>query len=286
MNRNEGNPMLRIEPLDHEAAAVRERLFAFLAPHESYGLFILGNLNTRFPGTHLYAAVEGERWLGVAGYYDGPRSLIPFTLDVAVATALAEQVLAVHPTPEWLLGAAFAAEPALAVLVQRGFTVLNHPRHVFMEAPLGQTLALPRSPHEEHVRLMRPGDGESVARLLRVLRDPTNQASVTLEESARAEANPLRVVLEVDGRIVATAGTNGIGIRAFQILGVVTDPAYRRRGFARAVCTALIRRLHEQGARHSVLFTDVTNLAAQRCYAEIGFAYTGNFTVAKLARQS
>jgi len=272
-----------IDTLNHEDPAVRERVFGFLAPYEPFGLFILGNLNTRFPGTHLYAAAEAGRWLGLAGYYDGPRSLIPFSLHPETATALARHVLVAHPAPEWLLGGAVAARPALDVLLEQGFTLRNNPRHVFMEAPLPDSLEPAREPHLERVRFIRPGDGEPVARLLRLLRDPNNPAPLTAQEIAGAEANALRVVLEVDGRIVATAATNGLGIRAFQILGVVTDPAYRQRGYARAVCTALMRHMHGLGARHCVLFTDVTNVAAQRCYAGIGFQITGDFVVAHLA---
>jgi hypothetical protein len=59
---------LRIEKLDHEGPAARERVFGFPAPHETHNLFIPGNLNTRFPGAHLYVAERANRWVGVAGY--------------------------------------------------------------------------------------------------------------------------------------------------------------------------------------------------------------------------
>lgn len=272
-----------IERLDHEEAAVREQVFGYLAPQEAHGLFILGNLNTRFPGTHLYAASADGRWRGLAGYYEGPRSVIPVAGCPEAARALARHVLAAHPTPQWLLGGTVSAGPALEVFLEQGFSVRNNPHHVFMETALPESLAPDCGPHAERVRFIRPGDGEPVARLLRLLRDPGNTAPLTAEEVAGAEANALRVVLEADGQIVATAATNGIGLRAFQILGVVTDPAFRQRGYARAVCLALMRHMHGQGARHCVLFTDAANVAAQRCYAGIGFRITGDFIVARLA---
>lgn len=275
--------MLQMEALDPEDAAVRARVFAFLAPHESTGLYILGNLNSGVPGTHLYAAVDGGRWLGLAGYYDGPRSLVPCALVPEVGAELAWHILGHHPAPAWLLGAALGAAPALALLLERGFGLLNQPQHVLMEVPLGETLPWPPGPHDGLVRRMRPGDGEEVARLLRLLRDPTNQGPVSAAEIARAEADALRLVLEAEGRIVATAATNGIGIRAFQILGVATAVACRNRGYARALCLALIRHLHAQGARHCVLFADRANTAARRCYEGIGFRMTGDFIAAKLA---
>jgi hypothetical protein len=84
---------MHIQTLNHDDPAIRERIFAYLAPHEAFGLFILGNLNTHFPGTHLYAAVEDERWLGLAGYYASLRSAIPFALDSQAAATLVEVVL-------------------------------------------------------------------------------------------------------------------------------------------------------------------------------------------------
>jgi uncharacterized protein len=94
--------------------------------------------------------------------------------------------------------------------------------------------------------------------------------------------NKNRLVMEVDGQVVSTASTNGLGLKSFQILGVVTRADVRRRGYARAACAALMRRMQAQGAEHCVLFTNETNTAARRCYESLGFRVTGDFCVARL----
>ena len=98
--------------------------------------------------------------------------------------------------------------------------------------------------------------------------------------------NPLRHVLEDCGKIVSTASTNGLGLAAFQILGVATLPEARRQGYASAVCAALMRTMHSQGAKSCVVFTGLGNLAAQRCYEQLGFRITGEYYVAEFAPAS
>ncbi len=67
-----------IEKVDHEDEAMRERLLDFLAPHEVRCLFITGNLKNDFPGSHIYVAARGDEWVGAAGYYETPRSVVPY----------------------------------------------------------------------------------------------------------------------------------------------------------------------------------------------------------------
>ena len=271
---------LRIEKLDHQAAAVRERLLDFLAPHEAASLFITGNLRRDFPGSHLYAAARGAEWAGVAGYYAGPRSVAAFALDAEATRALARHVAEQHPAIDYFNAVASVAEPGCEALRPLGYEVANDPRQVLMQldaAPAPQ-------PHEEKARPIAPADHQAVARLLRYLENRSQEPPVTAEELVKVGTNPTRHVLVADGRIASTASTNGIGISAFQILGVATEPEHRRRGYARAVCASLIRAMRGQGARQTVLFTGRGNAAAQRCYQGLGFRPTGEFWVAKLSR--
>lgn len=275
--------MLTIRKLDHQRESVRRAVFEWLMPHEVHALFILGNLAARFAGSHLYVAQRDDQWVGVAGYYQSPRSLIPFSTDPQVSRALTAHVAAIHQPINWLNGPAYAARSAVDELLDRGFALINDPRQVFMERAMPDASSLPpRQAQEDMVRPMREADVPQVARLARALRGNEDASPPTQEELARARLNTLRMLADVDGRVVSMASTNGKAIKAFQILAVATHPAYRRRGYARAVCAALMRRMEHDGARHCVLFTNVHNQAAQRCYERLGFRVTGDFIVAQL----
>jgi ribosomal protein S18 acetylase RimI-like enzyme len=280
-------PTYQIDKLDHEQPEVQQRIFDYLAPHEPHALFLLGNLAAKFPGSHLYAARDAVgRWAGIVGYYEGPRSLVPFATDSSAAAALARHAVGRHPDIVWLNGPGFAARPALAEVQALGYALLNDPAQVFMERPLPDDPAeLPRGPHEDHVRPMCEADAAAVARLLRELQGGDDGSPLTADERARALRFG-RWVLEAEGQIAATATTNGLGLRAFQILGVATHPGRRRCGYARSVCAALTRQMHAAGARHAVLFTGIRNVAARACYEGLGFAVTGDFLVAKLQHAS
>ena len=83
-----------------------------------------------------------------------------------------------------------------------------------------------------------------------------------------------------DGEIVATAVVNAIVDGTGQIGGVYTLPEQRRRGFCRAVMSALIRdsrSLH--GLERLVLFTGENNAAARVLYESLGFVQVGDFAL-------
>lgn len=272
---------LRIDKVDHTEPAVRERIVAFLAPHEAHALFILGNLMAGFAGSNLYVASRSGEWLGVAGFYEGPASLIPFSTDADVVRALVRHVAERRPDLRFMNGIDYVAEPAYDELLSLGFAPGNDPRQVFMERdgePPPQRL-------EEHARPFAPEDAEAVARLMRHMRGaPDDGAPPTEKERASVLGAVARAVLVLDGRPVATASTNGLALRAFQVLGVVTHPDFRRRGCARAVCAALMREMRRRGAEKTVLFTGIENAAARACYKGLGFRETGGYYVARLRR--
>lgn len=273
---------IQIEKVDHEQDAVRRALISHLAARETHNLFILGNMAARFPGSHLYIASRGGEWVGVAAYYELPRSIIPFSTEAETTRALVRHIVTLHRPVEWLCGVDYAARPGLDELVASGFALINDPRQVFMEAAITQDEDIPRCPHEEKARFIEDRDGEAVAHLLRWMQRPDDGSAVTEEETRRALANRQRLVIEVGGQLVCTAATNGVGVTAFQIIGVVTHPEFRRRGYARAVCAALMRHAYRQGARRCALFTDRQNTAAQACYESLGFGIEGDYIVAQV----
>jgi ribosomal protein S18 acetylase RimI-like enzyme len=268
-----------IEKLDHEQAIIRKTIFEFLADREPHALFILGNLNMNFPKSHLYAAVKEGHWVGIAGYYELPKSLVPFSVDVEATRALVRHAAARHRQIDYVTGIDYVAAPAYDELLRLGYQSKNDPQQVFMERTGLPTLQR----WEASARLMKESDYAGVAHLLRCL-DGTWDESMppTDEEHERAGYNPLRMVVAVKDRIVATAASNGIGIRAYQILGVATHPDFRRSGYARSVVSAMMHYMANQGGSHSVLFTDKDNRAAQSCYQGLGFRITGKYFVAKL----
>jgi ribosomal protein S18 acetylase RimI-like enzyme len=269
----------QIEKLDHENSAIRKKIFEFLAEYEPHALFILGNLTMNFPHSHLYAAAKDGRWLGIAGYYDFGKSLIPFSTDAEVTRALAQHMAAAHPQIEYVNGIDYAAEPAYRELLRIGYLPDNNPNQVFME----MTGLPPLQQLEEFARQIQEGDRAEVAHLHRCLRGTWDETRpLTAEELKRSSFNKLCTAVTADGHIVATASSNGVGIRCYQILGVATHPAYRRRGYARAAVAALMRIMAGLGGCHAVLFTDQDNAAAQQCYLGLGFKITGKYYVGKL----
>jgi len=271
---------ISIEKVNHQDEHVRRRLIEWLAPHEPHALFLLGNFAAGYPGSHIYAASRDGALVGIGGYYERPKSLCPFALDAESAAAMLRFIAARHPRIDFVNAIGPVGYPCARAMRELGYEPENDPRQVFMEAslPIG---GLPRMAHEEKVRPMEPRDAERAAWLMRCLQRPGDTSPIAPQEIDRVLANKHRVVLEADGQVVATATTNGIGIRAFQVLGVVTDPDHRGRGYARAACAALTRRMQAQGAQHAVLFTGPDNLPAQQCYLRLGFAVTGEYCMAK-----
>ncbi len=273
---------MTIEKIDHKDPAVKERLREYLAPHEPHAMFILGNLRTDRP-TDLYVAGRDGQWAGVCGYYGTFKSLIPFSTDEQVVREMVTHVAGVYPEINWLNGIDYVAAPAYETLLSMGYQPGNDPHQVFMELE-GQP---PPRVGESSCRLFRADDAEQTVRVLRAMdseKDP--DAPVTQAELDQIRLNPDRWVLVEDGRVVSTAATSGVGIRACQIIGLATDAGYRRRGHASAVCAYLIREMAKRGAQSSLLFTGHDNVAARRCYQGLGFRITGKYYVAKLKPRS
>lgn len=285
-----------IVPVDPASEAHRRAAFDLLAPRAGHNLFILGNLLNPVPDTTFYAATLGGRWAALAMYCAPFRSLIPSTVhgaaggedEVAVIRDLVLYVAARHSPVEALNGIAAVANPALDALATLGYRVTNaDSQQVFMELALPSPDVLPPQTHEARARPVAPDDLPRVAFLIRQFRDAANTGPVTDDEVRRASLTAVRYVLEdaEGGQVVSTAATNGVAAGTFQVLGVVTDPAHRGRGYAAAITARLCRDLARQGARRAVLFTNHANAVARRCYERLGFQVTGHYRVARVVQQ-
>lgn len=77
-------------------------------------------------------------------------------------------------------------------------------------------------------------------------------------------------VAEMNGKIIAKAGTNALGINWDQIGGVYTMPAWRNRGLAGRLVQHTSRERMKKG-RKIALFVKLTNIPAQKAYEKSGF---------------
>jgi len=79
------------------------------------------------------------------------------------------------------------------------------------------------------------------------------------------------LVWEVDGAAVAQATARAVMAGMSRIGPVYTAPEHRRHGYAAAVTAAAARWALARGARHVLLYTDLTNPATNRLYPRLGF---------------
>ncbi len=87
--------------------------------------------------------------------------------------------------------------------------------------------------------------------------------------------------MAIDNRIVAKANIHGSSRNYFQIGGVGTLAAYRNRGYAKQVMSALCRHYFSSGLPFGLLFTGKDNGAAQKVYRDLGFKEVDEFIIAE-----
>jgi ribosomal protein S18 acetylase RimI-like enzyme len=268
-----------ILPVNAEDKVERQKIIAFLSQHESQTLFLLGNFLNPTQPSYLYKSIEEGILTGVCGYYPTFRSSSLFATNAEAGKALALHVFAQH-TSLSLLGMAKVVEPAYIALVASGKNPVGSPDYPFFELDIEHQF-IPHKASKGTIRLMRETDVESVVRLNRYLHHLPQDPPYTEEEIAQVRAFNILFCLEVEGRVVAIAASNGLAITVFQILGVVTDPAFQNQGFAKAICSHLISFMRAQGAKKAVLFTKDDNAPAIKCYQDLGFRITDRFYVAQ-----
>lgn len=76
---------------------------------------------------------------------------------------------------------------------------------------------------------------------------------------------------EDEGQVVSMGMANRPLPRSINVSGVYTLPAYRRRGYARALVAEISKRMLDQGYEIVHLFTDLANPTSNKIYQEIGF---------------
>ncbi len=89
-------------------------------------------------------------------------------------------------------------------------------------------------------------------------------------------------VLERSGEPVAYDTFNAAIREAVQVGGVYTPPQLRRRGYGRAVVAVSLLDARGEGVEKAILFTGLSNIAAQKAYAALGFQHIGKYRMVLL----
>lgn len=90
------------------------------------------------------------------------------------------------------------------------------------------------------------------------------------------------VGIRVEGRLAAMAGRRLAPSGFTEVSAVCTDPAFRGRGFAKALVAEVARGIHAEG-RIPFLTSLAANAAAIRAYEQVGFVTRREFQLAVLA---
>jgi len=83
--------------------------------------------------------------------------------------------------------------------------------------------------------------------------------------------HPTCLALVMDGPTPVVVGLGVLERHYVGLFGIITDPAHRRRGFARQIITAILHWAREHGATHAYLQVMHDNAPALALYAKLGF---------------
>jgi predicted GNAT family acetyltransferase len=168
-------------------------------------------------------------------------------------------------------------KPAYEEFISQGRISTADPEGIFFE--LAMRDFTPFTSPDAVIRPITEHDVDEAARLTRLIHLLPFEDPITEEERLKVKACEIIFCLEIEGKIVAVASSNGLAIKAFQILGVATHPDFQRKGYAKAVCSHLIRYMQTKGATKAIIFTGEENVAARKCYLDLGFRITDRYYV-------
>ena len=119
---------------------------------------------------------------------------------------------------------------------------------------------------------IEPVDSERFAEEIGRLRgSPPLQRLAHAQRLARAPVPHHALIVHREGEVVA-CGQMAIETNLVGLYDVFTAAAERGRGLGRLLCTHLLQRAHELGARCAYLQVDSDNASARRVYQKLGFA--------------
>jgi predicted GNAT family acetyltransferase len=285
-------PDIRILQPGDEAA-----LEAFLQPRLEFSMFLVGNMRAAGlqdrgqPYQGVYAAAwQGERIVAVAAlYWNGNLVLqAPVHLGALCRAALdasGRSLAGVIGPGEQV------AEAVQALGLTKAETQLDESEYLYV-LDLAD-LIVPQALQTGRVRgrRMEARDLDQVTawrvdfglESLGETPGPDLQAR-TRASVERSLAKGHIWVLEMGGRLVATSAFNTAIAEAVQVGGVWTPPAWRSRGYGRAVVAASLLDARAEGASLGILFTGEGNVPARRAYTALGFRRVGDYRLLLLKK--
>ena len=252
-------PLLYADPVRHTIAA--SQLAARLRPGAPDDIAIMGTVHG--DDAAVVGAVLGMRGLSLIV------SALPPEAAPAVAEALAERDVRLPGAT----GPLENAEEFAATWCRRtGASVrVAMPMRLFalgeLRPPAGVGAA--RLADLDDVALLaRWRDDFAAAALPPSSPRPDDQQATVARQLAAGQGN---LLWEVGDEPVAVAAASVPAAKMSRIAAVWTPPELRGRGFGSAVTAAASRWALEAGARHVVLFTDLTNLVSNSIYPKLGY---------------
>jgi len=275
--------------------ADRAELDAFLLRHRASSMFLRANLFhaglteglDRFQGVYV-GSFRGEDLIGVAAHYWNGNIIMQApedtraVVDLAVAESGREVAGILGPWPQ-----VKAVEPRTLLDNSRLGKVV--PEYLYtldielMAAPpvLRDGLVNLRSATEDDLPTLvawrRVYD-----RITMGFPEHTIDDAVNAEMFRGLMSDDCLWVLEESDQPVAMAAFNASLPDCVQVGGVFTDVGARGKGYARAAVAASLQIAQTKGVRDAILFTEVTNVPAQKAYEALGFERIGDYGMAVL----
>lgn len=88
-------------------------------------------------------------------------------------------------------------------------------------------------------------------------------------------------ILRNDGKIISKAYIYGISKHYFELGGVATLEEYQKQGYSKQVVSFLCKHYFNKGLTYGLLFTENTNIPAQKVYNSLGFKAEEEFLIAE-----
>lgn len=259
---------LYVEEVDSKNKKYRNELIHYLAKDEAKSLFLIGNLVSNFQPSFIYVARQNGSIVGVCGYYPIFNSCSIYAETDESSRMLAKKVISLHSI-QALLGMKTMILPAYDEFLKQGMKSIGNPEQVFFE--LNMKNFKPHLTKDGKIVSIQMNDLDDAIRLQRQLHNIPINKPITEEERIKVVKCEVKFGLKINDKLVSIATSNGLAIKAFQILGVATDPFYQKKGYAKAVCSYIISYMKDKGADKAIIFTGEDNIPAKKCYLDLGF---------------
>jgi RimJ/RimL family protein N-acetyltransferase len=274
----------------------------FLVPRLDSSLFLYGNLQAaglndtgvRYAGTYA-AAFEAGRIVAVAGHFWNQTMVLQAPVQLQALMNLAHQA-----SGRRLGGIAGPNDQVVEAIDLLGLTAADlqmDEEEKLYSLVLGDLITPDLIASGEAAgRRIQADDLELVSQwrigYLRELHleDDSPELREVARRSVQEEIASGRTwILEVRGKPVACTSFNSLvrdeGIASVvQVGGVYTPAELRGRSFGRSAVAASLLDARSEGYQRSVLFTGISNRAAQRAYLALGYRLIGSYRITVLRK--